>query len=567
MSQLEQLESAGSQLEGDSRQQEGTCDATNKSEAKPKSHAKRGKAARLAGLVKARQVYAEIRVSSPVSDGSVQPLSHSPPKLRATPPVDYSHNVRDIPFSAQLGTTTRALQTAGTKVLNFIDQIARTDARKQELMTELVTHPRFQAAIQAEGMPSRADWLIAEGVKAQLQEFQEGNLHKTVHGRVASNAVVRAAVCKMGELAQHGDKKLVQERLCYSRQGFDAVIKRMEDQTVYDLLDPGREERSDALSVDQLLLVELAWEMFTQADPVLTMNMHMPDGQCILKAVHHKKDSGDDIYDKAYKYFQSSGGMPCKRTKFKELRPAWVWEETFATCLCPYCFEMRLFQAAYVGTCRKAARPENLCTCSWCVVQKQNGVDGIPPPYHAKFVAAKRYCEKKVAPVNSGWEGVYPTYAPSCIFKDLSDKRQKFYTEKFGCTKCDNCPTFDLFPSPDQPCSFMDAENGEVRYRRYDEKPGSQYKYMEYATCTRREFALRYLDHYSIWISHRYHTEWQDAMSDTITGSHHDEERKRQLFPCKCIVADIDFAMAYSTKHGKGIKVLLVITLPIKPYP
>jgi hypothetical protein len=284
LSQLEQLESAGSQLEGDSRQQEGTCDATNKSEAKPKSHAKRGKAARLAGLVKARQVYAEIRVSSPVSDGSVQPLSHSPPKLRATPPVDYSHNVRDIPFSAQLGTTTRALQTAGTKVLNFIDQIARTDARKQELMTELVTHPRFQAAIQAEGMPSRADWLIAEGVKAQLQEFQEGNLHKTVHGRVASNAVVRAAVCKMGELAQHGDKKLVQERLCYSRQGFDAVIKRMEDQTVYDLLDPGREERSDALSVDQLLLVELAWEMFTQADPVLTMNMHMPDGQCILKA-------------------------------------------------------------------------------------------------------------------------------------------------------------------------------------------------------------------------------------------------------------------------------------------
>ena len=58
----------------------------------------------------------------------------------------------------------------------------------------------------------------------------------------------------MGELAQQGDKKLVQERLCYSRQGFDAVIKRMEDQTVYGLLDPGREERSDALSVDQLLL-------------------------------------------------------------------------------------------------------------------------------------------------------------------------------------------------------------------------------------------------------------------------------------------------------------------------
>ena len=114
---------------------------------------------------------------------------------------------------------------------------------------------------------------------------------------------------------------------------------------------------------------------------------------------------------------------------------------------------------------------------------------------------------------------------------------------------------FVVFPSPDQPCSFMDAANEEVRYRKYDEKPGGSYKYMEYVTCNRREFAAQYLDHYGTWISHRYHTDWQDAMSDMITGSHHDEERRKGLFPCKCIVADIDFAMAYSTKHGKGLKV------------
>ena len=314
---------------------------------------------------------------------------------RSTQSVTYSENSRGTPFSAQLGTASRLLQETVSRVANGINDIARTPQRKEELMHGLIHHPQFQAAIQAEGMPSRSDWLITEGVKGQLQEFKQDHLHKTVHGRVASNAVIRAAVCKMGQLAEHGHTELVRNRLGYSRTGLDNALKRLHDQTVFDLLDPHREERCDALTADDLLLVESAWEMFTDPDPVLTMNIHLPDGHRVTKAVHHKKDSGDDIFDKANSFFKSSGGMPCRKTKFKELKPAWIWEETFATCLCPYCFEMRLYQAGYVGVMRKAARPENLCVCEWCLVQKQNGRDGIPPPYHAKFVAAKRYCESE----------------------------------------------------------------------------------------------------------------------------------------------------------------------------
>ena len=83
-------------------------------------------------------------------------------------------------------------------MVNIIDDIARTPQKKEELMHGLIHHPQFQAAIQVEGMPSRSDWLITEGVKSHLQEFKHDHLHKTVHGRAASNTVIRAAVCKMG---------------------------------------------------------------------------------------------------------------------------------------------------------------------------------------------------------------------------------------------------------------------------------------------------------------------------------------------------------------------------------
>ena len=60
---------------------------------------------------------------------------------------------------------------------------------------------------------------------------------------------------------------------------------------------------------------------------------------CVTKAVHHKNDSGNDIFDKANSFFKFSGGMPVRTTKFKELKTAWpwIWQETFSTCLelCP----------------------------------------------------------------------------------------------------------------------------------------------------------------------------------------------------------------------------------------
>ena len=96
---------------------------------------------------------------------------------------------------------------------------------------------------------------------------------------------------------------------------------------------------------------------------------------------------------------------------------------------------MKLFQLGLVVTYRKAARPENTCDCAWCKERKQEGIRGIAPPHHAKVMAARKYCEKKVAPVDSGFEGTYPTYDASCFLCDLSDKRQQFFSSKLGCTQ------------------------------------------------------------------------------------------------------------------------------------
>ena len=138
--------------------------------------------------------------SSPVNDVPDETM-----ELRTKQTVSYSENSWHVPFSQMVGTTSRAAERAVNTVLGCIDRVAKTPARESALMQELVSHPRFQAALQASGMPSRADWLIAEGVASELAHYRENNLHKTQHGRIANNAIARAAVSKLREVAVHGD--------------------------------------------------------------------------------------------------------------------------------------------------------------------------------------------------------------------------------------------------------------------------------------------------------------------------------------------------------------------------
>ena len=118
-------------------------------------------------------------------------------ELRQKSPVNYSENGRLIPFSEQLGTTSRGLQHAVNDVLENIHAIApeASGKRYDELMAGLIHHPEFQMALQAQGMPSRADFLIAEGVVWQLGEIRQEGVARHYHGRGAANSIARAAAC------------------------------------------------------------------------------------------------------------------------------------------------------------------------------------------------------------------------------------------------------------------------------------------------------------------------------------------------------------------------------------
>ena len=189
---------------------------------------RRGYSHLAAAREKAREKQEKPAAHPVVRDVNGSPVNDVPDEtmeLRTKQTVSYSENLWHVPFSQMVGTTSRAAERAVNTVLGCIDSVAKTPARESALMQELVSHSRFQAALQASGMPSRADWLIAEGVASELAHYRENNLHKTQHGRIANNAIARAAVSKLREVAVHGDFTLVRQRLGYSKNGLDCVMK------------------------------------------------------------------------------------------------------------------------------------------------------------------------------------------------------------------------------------------------------------------------------------------------------------------------------------------------------
>ena len=182
---------------------------------------------------------------------------------------------------------------------------------------------------------------VPGGVVSQLAEFRADHLQQTSVGRVAHNALLRAATCMIEDLAERGDKKAVAERLNYTDSGLRKAVGRFSDATVYDLLDPSREPSKNALSASDLLELEQAWEMFTEPAPDYTITLKIGD-EYITKAVHYKKYAGWEVFEKANDLWVKTRErpLPCALAKFKECKPAWIWEPTYATCLCPYCFEM-----------------------------------------------------------------------------------------------------------------------------------------------------------------------------------------------------------------------------------
>ena len=75
-----------------------------------------------------------------------------------------------------LGTTSRAEEDTVAKVLQSIAKHAPSVERRKELICGLIDTADFQAALQENGMPSRADRIITAGIASVLTELTEGKL-------------------------------------------------------------------------------------------------------------------------------------------------------------------------------------------------------------------------------------------------------------------------------------------------------------------------------------------------------------------------------------------------------
>ena len=157
----------------------------------------------------------------------------------------------------------------------------------------------FQQVLQSEGMPTQADHIIAAGIGATLQEISKKHLHKTCIGRVANNTLLRSAVSKVQEMQQRGrhDPQAMSVVLNRSESALRKAQQRMSDQAIFDLMDPTREQRSNALSATDLEFIQAAWEMYTEPAPDYVVHHKIGHGEYITKAVHWKKKSGEEIFE------------------------------------------------------------------------------------------------------------------------------------------------------------------------------------------------------------------------------------------------------------------------------
>ena len=97
----------------------------------------------------------------------------------------------------------------------------------------------------------------------------------------------------------HHDLKAMSVVLNRSESALYKAQQRITNEAIFDLMDPTREQRSDALSAADLEFVQAAWEMYTAPAPDYVVHHKIGPGEYITKAVHWKRKSGEESFEKA----------------------------------------------------------------------------------------------------------------------------------------------------------------------------------------------------------------------------------------------------------------------------
>jgi hypothetical protein len=281
--------------------------------------------------------------------------------------------------------------------------------------------------------------------------------------------------------------------------------------------------RKDALQGQDLENVLLAWEMFTRPEPAVgaVVRMRVGVAEYVDHAVHWQEQKTESIWEKMISTF----GPLCKLRQFYDERPRWVKKPKQESCLCPYCYGMKLFMLPYAGLLDQVRHKSNKCTCSFCAFHQGQAAVAIPIPRHYKELFKLLFCPKPAALEVSGFARTYPAFKPCCLLKFLKPVDRKHFESSLpGIQQCDQCGKYPLFGDSD--CHFMQTST-PVWYQRKVSVPrsgdsgreGKTREINEWHSLPRILFAYEIMAQFQVQVNHRYRVDWQDEFARILYAS------------------------------------------------
>ena len=290
------------------------------------------------------------------------------------------------------------------------------------------------------------------------------------------------------------------------------AMYRVQSTLTFDLLDPSRNIRSDAVTGGKLVNLLLAWELNTRPEPAMgaVMKMRVGPGLYEPHAVHWQEKDTESIYQKMVEGF----GPICQIRDFYKHRPPWVKKPTAESSLCPYCYAMKVIMLAYARLLELVRDKTNKCNCHLCKHHKAHAAANIQPPRHYKDLFKALFCPKPNAPAESGFTGQYPCYSTDCIYRFLKDSDRKFVKSNLPTVEeCTRCGKFPLFGAGD--CDFMTGVDKvwyqkRVSVLRTGEagKAGKTREIVAWDSLSRVEFATLFMKTLKITVNHRHRVDW-----------------------------------------------------------
>lgn len=366
--------------------------------------------------------------------------------------------------------------------------------------------------------------ILARGIKRKYRGLVDQDLHRTVHGRVVTNALTEAVGCGITDedtAVRDGRMARLFGITGMCRDALQLARIRLKSANAIALLDPSRKLRKDALQGDKLLHVLYVWETMTRPEPAMgqVVRIRCGVGEYEKHALHWQEKRTADLYLSLVEAF----GAVCSLSQFYKERPVYVRKPRKESSLCPYCYVMKLMMIAYAQLIEDVRAASNSCKCSFCAFHKAEATAGQKVKRHYRDLFDAMFCAKRPAPASSGFHGAYPCYHPSCIMEHLKPADQTFIKSKLpGIIGCSDCGTYMLFGGSD--CKFMQSETARVYWQHQitiartgkSEKEGKTRDMLDWTSSSRVDFETAFTEQFSIQVNHRHRTDWQDAYAEIL---------------------------------------------------